>query len=91
MFVRPNAPGRDVDVNTALELQRNKILQEQNELIHQQMVTPQRPVYCTTVHSYGVANTTCYWRRVPSRWRAAELDQQSTLLTSGRPRIPCDG
>jgi hypothetical protein len=24
------------------------------------MVTPQRPVNCTTIHVYGVANTTCY-------------------------------
>jgi hypothetical protein len=41
-------------------LQRNKILQEQNALIFQQMVTPQRRVNCTTIHVYGVANTTCY-------------------------------
>jgi hypothetical protein len=60
MFIRPNVPGRDIDVNTALELKRNKILQEQNALIYQQMVTPQRPVNCKTIHVYGVANTTCY-------------------------------
>ena len=59
MFVRPNVPGRDVDMNFALQLQRNGIMQQQNALMLQQLLTPPNPVNCTTTYSFGIANTTC--------------------------------
>lgn len=59
MFIRPDMPGRDIDMNFALQIQRNGIMQQQNALILQQMLTPPKPVNCTTTYSFGIANTSC--------------------------------
>jgi hypothetical protein len=46
-------------MNFALQLQRNGMMQQQNALILQQMLTPPTPVNCTTTYPLGIANTAC--------------------------------
>jgi len=48
-FIRPDVPGRDVDMNFALQLQRNNIMQQQNAIQAMQALTPPKPVVCNTV------------------------------------------
>lgn len=64
VFVRPDVPGREVDMNFALQLQRNGIMQQQvDNAAAQNAINAKRkaaPKNCTTVFSGYVANTTCY-------------------------------
>jgi hypothetical protein len=60
VFIRPDIPGRDVDVNFAMQLQRNQIMKQQNAIMLQRLLAPPKPVNCTTTYSYGVANTSCW-------------------------------
>lgn len=44
LFVRPDVPGRDVDMNFALQLDRNRIMQEQAEAARQRAENERRRI-----------------------------------------------
>lgn len=66
-FVRPDVPGRDIDVNYALQRQRNAIMAQQNALMIQALTPkPQPPAFQVPIYqapqpvhcqSYRLGNT----------------------------------
>jgi hypothetical protein len=65
LFTRPDTAGREIDMNYALQLERNGIMQQQlrqqqqnNAAIQNHLNSPKQ-TNCTTVYSGVVANTTC--------------------------------
>ena len=72
VYGRPDVPGREIDANFALQLQRNAIMRQQansaataNYLMLLNANRPAPPSFpqqtnCRTVYSGNVANTQCY-------------------------------
>lgn len=58
-FVRPDVPGREVDANFALQLQRNHIMQSANEIQLMNATKPASAVRCTSRQVGFTVRTIC--------------------------------
>lgn len=60
-FVRPDVPGRDIDMNFALQLQRNRIMQNSNAIQLYQATTPapRQPTNCRSWRAGNTIQTSC--------------------------------
>lgn len=59
MFIRPDVPGRDIDMNYALQRDRNQIMRRQADAAALNATKPPKPMNCSSFVTGNVINTHC--------------------------------